>query len=93
MLLSHLPINLANVLNMHNSSQITVQLLLVLATFPNRQNSSRLRLEQEPNCCNRIYHTKTRTVAMGPVLQPKTWLFNITNLAAIEYLSSDRIVT
>jgi len=47
----------------------------------------------EPNCCNRSYHTKTWTVAIGLVLPPKTCHFNITSLAPIKYLSSDCIVT
>jgi len=42
---------------------------------------------------NGSYHTKTRTVAIGPVLPPKTRHFNITTLPPIKYLSSDRIVT
>ena len=40
----------------------------------------------------KVYHTKTWTVAIGPVSPPKTSHFNLTNLAQIKYLSSDRIV-
>jgi hypothetical protein len=36
---------------------------------------------------------ESRTVAIGPVLPPNTWHFNITSLAPIEFLSSDRIMT
>jgi hypothetical protein len=56
-------------------------------------NGSGLGLEPEPNRCNGLYHTKTRTVAIGPVLPPKTRNFSITTLAPIKYLSSDRIMT
>jgi len=56
-------------------------------------NGSALGLEPEPNPCNGLYHAKIRTVANGPVLPPKTRHFNNTTLAAIKYLSSDRIVT
>jgi len=45
------------------------------------------------NRCNGSYHMKTRTVAIGPVLPPKTWHFNIKSLAPIKYLSSDGIMT
>jgi hypothetical protein len=41
---------------------------------------------------NGSYHTKTRTVAIGPVLPPKTRHFNTTSLAPIKYLSSDHIM-
>jgi len=56
-------------------------------------NSSGLGLEPDQNCCNRLYHTKTRTVSIGPVLPPTTRHFNTTTLAPINYWSSDRIVT
>jgi hypothetical protein len=66
---------------------------LVLATVQTRQHSSRLGLESELNYCNGLYHTKTQTIAIGPVLPPKTQHFNIAALAPIQYLSSDRIMT
>jgi len=39
-----------------------------------------------------VFHTKTRTVVIGRILPPKSRYFNLTTLAQIEYLSSDRIV-
>jgi len=72
---------------MYNSSQV------VLAMVPTHQNGSGLGLGPEPNCCNGFYHTKTRTVAIGPVLPPITQHLNNTTLAPIKYLSSDHIVT
>jgi hypothetical protein len=36
---------------------------------------------------------KTWTIAIGPVLPPKTQDFNLTTLAPFKYLRSDRIVT
>ena len=68
-------------------------LCLVLATVPNSRVGSGSGSDPEPNRCNGSYHTKTRTVAIGPVLPPKTRHFNITTLASIKYLSSDRIMT
>jgi len=65
----------------------------VLATVPNSCNVSGLGLEPGLNCCNGSYHTKTRTVAIGPVLPPKTPHFNSTTMAPIQYFSSDRIMT
>jgi len=65
----------------------------VLATVPNSRVGSGSGSDPEPNRCNGSYHTKTRTVAIGPVLPPKTRHFNITSLAPIKYLSSDRITT
>ena len=75
------------------ASPCDLEWCLVLATVPTRENGSGLGLEPEPNRCNGFYHTKTRTVAIGPVLPPKTRQFNLTNLPPIKYLSSDRIVT
>jgi len=65
----------------------------VLATVPTRQNGTELGLGPEPNRCNGFYHTKTWTVAIGPVLPPNTRHFYFTSLAPMKYLSSDRIVT
>jgi len=65
----------------------------VLATVPNSRVGSGSGSDPEPNRCNGSYHTKTRTVAIGLVLPPKTRHFNITSLPPIKYLSSDRIVT
>jgi len=64
----------------------------VLATVPTGWNGSELQLEPEPNRCNRSYHTKTRTVAIGPVLPPKTQYFNLTTWPLIKYFSYDHIV-
>ena len=66
---------------------------LVLAMVPTRLHGSGLGLEPEPNRCNGFYHTKTRTVAIGPVLPPKARHFNLTTLPPIKKLSSDRIIT
>jgi len=66
---------------------------LVLATVPNRRVSSRSGSDPEPNRCNGSYHTKTRTVAIGPVLPPKTRHYKSTIFAPVTYLSSDHIVT
>jgi len=60
---------------------------------PNSRVGSGSGSNPEPNCCNWSYHLKTWTVAIGLVLPPKTWHFNITSLAPIKYLSSDRIMT
>ena len=66
---------------------------LVLATVPNRRVGSGSGSDPELNRCNGSYHTKTRTVAIGPVLPPKTRHYKSTIFAPIKYLSSDRIVT
>jgi len=66
---------------------------LVLATGPNSRFGSGSGSNPEPDRCNGFYHTKTRTVANGSVLPPKTRHFNLTTLSPIKYLSSDRIVT
>jgi len=65
----------------------------VLTTVAIRWVSSGSSSDPEPNCCNGSHHMKTRTVAIGPVLPPKTRHFNIISFAPIRYLSSDRIVT
>ena len=65
----------------------------VLATVPNCWVGSRSSSDPEPNCCYGSYETKTRTVAIGPVPPPNTRHSNITSLAPIKYMSSDRIVT
>jgi hypothetical protein len=64
-----------------------------LATVPNSRVGSGSGSDLEPNRCNGSYHTKTRTIAIGPVLPPKTRHFNTPSLAPIKYLSSDRIMT
>jgi hypothetical protein len=56
-------------------------------------NRSGLELEKELNCGNGSYHTNTLTVAIGPVLPPKTRHFNCTIMAPIKYLSFDCITT
>jgi hypothetical protein len=66
---------------------------VVLATVPNRRVGSASGFEPEPNRCNGSYHTKTRTVAIGLVLPPKTRHYKSKICAPIKYLSSDRIVT
>jgi len=66
---------------------------LVLATGPNSRFGSRSGSDSEPDRSNRFYHMKTRTVAIGPVLPPKTQHFNRTTFTPIKCLSSDRIVT
>ena len=65
----------------------------VLATIPNYQVGSGSRSDWDRNCSIRSCHTKTRTVANGPALQPKTRHSNITCLAPHKYLTSDHIVT
>jgi hypothetical protein len=60
---------------------------------PNSRVGSWSGSDPEPNRCNGSYHTKTRTVAFGPVIAPKTRHFNTTSLPPIKYLSSDRIMT
>jgi len=67
--------------------------LIVLATVPNSRVGFGSGSDPEPNRCNGSYHTDTRTIAIGPVLPPKTRHFNITTLAPIKNLSSDRIMT
>jgi len=66
---------------------------LVLATVPTCENGSALGLDLDRNRCNGLYHAKTWTVAIGPVLPLKTRNFNCKTLAPMKYLSSDRIVT
>jgi hypothetical protein len=66
---------------------------LVLATVPNSRVCSRPGSDLELNCCNGSYHTETWTVALWPGFPPKTRHINITTLAPIMYLISDRIVT
>jgi hypothetical protein len=46
--------------------------LLMLATVPTDSNDSRLELEPEPNRYNGLYHTKSWTIGIGPVLPPRT---------------------
>ena len=57
------------------------------------RNYSGLVFELEPNCGNWSYHTKTRPVAIGPVLPPKSRHFNFTIMAPIKYCSFDHITT
>jgi len=71
--------------------QLCVQ--VVLATGPNSQFDFRSGSNPELDRCNRFYHTKTWTFAIGLVLPPKTRHFNVATLAPIKYLSSDGIVT
>jgi hypothetical protein len=66
---------------------------VVLATVPNSWVGSGSGSDPEPNRCNRSYHTKTWTVAIGPVLPPKTRHFNRSWLAPIKNLRSDHIMT
>jgi len=66
---------------------------VVLATVQNRQVGSGSGSNPEPNRCNGTYHTKTRTVAIEPVLLPETRHYKSTIFAPIKYFSSDRIVT
>jgi len=66
---------------------------IVLATVPIRRVGSGFSSDAEPNHCNRSYHTKTRTVAIGPVLSPKTRHYMTTIFSPTKYLSSDCIVT
>jgi len=66
---------------------------LVLPTVPNFRLGSGSGANPEPDSCNRFYHMRTRTIAIGPVLAPKSRHFNPTNLVPIEYLSSHRIMT
>ena len=65
---------------------------VVLATVPNYRCGSGSDFNLEPDGCNGFYHTKTRTIAIRPVLPLKTQNFNLTTLAPIKFLSSDRIV-
>jgi len=65
----------------------------VLAKVLNSRVSSGSCSDLELNHCNGSYLMKTRTLAIGPVLPPKTRHFNTTSLAPIKYLSSDRIMT
>jgi len=65
---------------------------LELTTVRNSWVGSGSRSNPQPHCWNRFYHTKSWTVAIRPVLPPKTWHFNLTTLAPIKYLSSDHIV-
>jgi len=66
---------------------------LVLAKFPTRWNGSGLGLEPEPNRFNGFITWKPRTIAFGPGSTSKPGHCMRRFLAAIKYLSSDRIVT
>jgi len=66
---------------------------LVFATVSTHDNGTGLGLGPGPNSCNRFYQSKTRTVAIGPLLPPKTRHFNLTALPPIKYLRSDCILT
>jgi len=63
-----------------------------LAIVPNHGVDSESVSDTKPNQCNVSYYNKPRTVAIGPVLPPKTGHCNMTHCSPIEYLSSDRIV-
>ena len=65
----------------------------MLSTVPNSRVGSGSGSDPQPNHCNGSYHTKTRTVAIGPVSPPKTRHFSITTLGPIKNLISDHIVT
>jgi len=69
------------------------QVKVVITTVRDRRVGSGFGFDPEPNRCNGSYHTKTRTVAIGPVLPPKTQHYKSTIFAPIKYLSSDHIVT
>ena len=68
-------------------------LQVVLPTVPNSQVGCSCSSNPEQDHCHRIYHTKTRMVAIGPVVATKSCHFNLTTLAMIKYLSYDRIMT
>jgi len=78
---------------LERSYENVMLLLLVLAMVPNRRVGSGSGSDPEPNSCNGSYHTKTRTVAIGPVLPPKTRHYKSKICALIQYLSSDCIMT
>jgi len=65
----------------------------VLTIVRNSEVGSGSSFKPEPDCGNRFYLTKTRTVASRPVLASKTRHWNVTTLAAIKFLNSDCIVT
>ena len=65
----------------------------MLATGPNSWFGSWSSSNPELDRCDGFYHTKTRTIGIGPVLPPITQHFNLTSFTPIKYLSSDRIVT
>ena len=65
----------------------------MLATGPNARFGSGSGSNPEPDRWNGFYHTKTRTVVIGPVLPRKTCHYNYTTFSPIRYLSSDCIVT
>jgi len=67
-------------------------LLLVLAMVPNSWFSSGSGSNLQPDHCNGLYHTKTRTVAIGLILPLKYPHLNLTALDPIKNLSSDCIV-
>jgi len=59
---------------------------------PNSRVGSGYCSDPESNSCNRSYHMKLQTVAIGLVLPLNTQHFNTTRLPPIKYLSSDRIM-
>jgi hypothetical protein len=67
--------------------------VIVLATGRNSRVGSRYGSTRNRTMATGLNTPKTRTVAIGPVLPPKTRHFKFTILAPIKYLSSDRIVT
>jgi len=60
---------------------------------PNSQFGSSCGSTQHRTIATGLTIPKTHTIAIGPVLPPKIWHFNLTTLAPIKYLSSDDIVT
>jgi len=60
-----------NTLNTGNDLEMQKEAEVVLATVPTSYNGSGLGLGPGPNRCNGFYHTKTRTVAVGPLLALK----------------------
>jgi len=65
---------------------------LVLTTIPQSRVGFGSGSDPQLDCSNGFYHMKTWTVAIGPVLPPKSRNWNLPTLAPIEILSSDRIV-
>ena len=76
-----------------NSSIYITALSRLLGMVRNARVSSGSASDPQMIYCNKSYHTKNRTVAIGRVLPPKTQHFNITSLPPIKYLSFDRIMT
>jgi len=55
---------------------------LVLVMGPNSLSGSSSVCNPEPDSCGGYYHTRTRTIVIGPVLPPTLWQFQTHNCSS-----------